>query len=375
MKLLDYIKEVQYDSLLDLDLTPPDLLALAELSYIEFERLMKLEDSCRLSQLAPFFQKIKPNISMTKDDLLLLEKMAASKRFGNLKVRAVKQETLVEQVQQFAAVSYQLVPNTWVIAFRGTDDSLIGWKEDMHLFYSPHIPSQDQALDYLRQVLPTIPTSAKIHLVGHSKGGHLAVHAASKLKLAEQKRIQSISTFDAPGHHDRDLLTPGYRAIQERIHRFSPRGSLVSQMLETAEEVSIIACRASTSFAQHNPYIWQIEGHDFLLVDGYNEDSKQIKATLKEWTQHHSLKEMEDYIDTLFHLLLDADIETTTGFLQNHKGRQIKAILDNWKGLTSKERKLIWHLSLVLVSIRARHWSKGWFSHPKIRQFLSKLKK
>ena len=373
MRLFDYIESVQYDSFYDLPLTPPDLLALAELSYIEYERFMTAEDSLRFAEMAPLSGKLQANVSMTRDDLLLLQKMSKSKRYRNIKVTAAINDFKPDLVQQFAACSYELPCKIWIIAFRGTDDTLIGWKEDMHLFYSKTIPSQKRALDYLEQMLLRLPESAQIHLVGHSKGGHLAVHAASQLDADQQKRIQSITTFDSPGHHNEDLCSPGYRAIKHRIKRYSPRGSMVSQMLDVSEPVRIIACRASTSFAQHNPYIWQIDGHDFRLVDGYNEDSKQIKKTLEDWTSRHSEEEMKAYIDTLFHILLDAEIETTTGFLKDRKFKQMTAILKNWQSLSKEERRLIFQLSNVLVSIRTRHWRLGWKTNPKVLKILKKI--
>ena len=370
MKLFDYIESVQYDSFYDLDLTPPDLLALAELSYIEYERFMTPEDTLRFADMTSLLGKLQANVSMTRDDLLLLQKMSESKRYRNIKVTAAINEFNASLVQQFAACSYELPCKIWIIAFRGTDDTLIGWKEDMHLFYSNTIPSQKRALDYLKDMLEKLPESAQIHLVGHSKGGHLAVHAASQLDADQQKRIQSISTFDSPGHHTEDLYSPGYRAIKNRIKRYSPRGSMVSQMLDVTEPIQIIACRASTSFAQHNPYIWQIDGHNFRSVDGFNEDSKQIRKTLKDWTSRHSEEEMQAYIDMLFHLLLDANIETTTGFLKDSKLKQITAIFKNWQSLSKEERQFIWQLSNVLVSIRTRHWRQGWKTNPKVKKIL-----
>ena len=99
MKLFDYIESVQYDSFYDLDLTPPDLLALAELSYIEYERFMTPEDTLRFADMTSLLGKLQANVSMTKDDLLLLQKMSESKRYRNIKVTAAINEFNASLVQ------------------------------------------------------------------------------------------------------------------------------------------------------------------------------------------------------------------------------------------------------------------------------------
>lgn len=372
MRLFDYIRELGSTSFLEQDLLDPDFLILAELSYLELDQIALPEKGLYLAQLAQLFNNQKPNVSMTSDDLKLLQTLAQKKRYRTIKVLHYSNQVAADKEHQFSASYYQLPANKMVLAFRGTDDSLIGWKEDMQLFYRSQLPSQDLATSFLKDRIKELAPDQKIILVGHSKGGHLAAQAASQLDPDTQERIQGIYTFDSPGHREEIIQSPGYQDISPRIKRYSPRGSMVARILHTPEPTSIIACRALTSFAQHNPFIWQIENGQFRLVDSYNEDSKQIKKTVQEWTAQHDKLDIKTYIDTLFDLLFKADIHTTTAFLERSKSRQVKNILKNWSNLKDQEKKMIQEMSLLLIAIRVRYWGQGWKKNPYLTKIWSK---
>ena len=156
----------------------------------------------------------------------LVVEAARSPRFRTLALGCM--ETVADQDTQFAALTYRLPDGTLFLAFRGTDDTLAGWKECFAMSYSPSVPSQRLALDYLVRVATKYP--GKLRLGGHSKGGNLAVWAAVHAPALLRRRILMVYSNDGPGFH-RDLThTPAYRGLAPRIVTYVPQASLVGAL-------------------------------------------------------------------------------------------------------------------------------------------------
>ena len=146
--IFDYLKDVAYDSFYDLPLNELDILALTEATYLTFDNLVSTSPQ-RLLDLAPQVPR-EPTMLTSKNRLQLLDELARHKRFKNCKLSYFINEIDPELQKQFAAMTYRLTLDTYLIVFRGTDDSIIGWKEDFHLTYMKEIPAQKHALRYLK---------------------------------------------------------------------------------------------------------------------------------------------------------------------------------------------------------------------------------
>ena len=141
--IFDYLKDVAYDSFYDLPLNELDILALTETTYLSFDNLVSTTPQ-RLLALAPQVPR-EPNMLTSKNRLQLLDELAQHKRFKNCKLSYFINDINPELQKQFAAMTYRLTLDTYLIVFRGTDDSIIGWKEDFHLTYMKEIPAQKHA--------------------------------------------------------------------------------------------------------------------------------------------------------------------------------------------------------------------------------------
>lgn len=137
------------------------------------------------------------------------------KRYKNLKLFGYVNDIDLEMQKQFAAMVYKINLDTYVIAFRGTDDSIIGWKEDFHMTYMEHVPAQQTAVHYVQKVMKAFPKATFI-LTGHSKGGNLATYASSQVEPALQDRIKQIYSFDAPGLTIRLLKQRDIKALLQK---------------------------------------------------------------------------------------------------------------------------------------------------------------
>lgn len=222
--IFDYLTDVQYDSFYDIPLNELDVLALTELTYLSFDNLLDESDNRLLDVATRVPRDI--NVLTNKERLQLLDQLSTHKRFKNSKLSNFVNDIDEELQKQFAAMTYRLNLDTYLIVFRGTDDSIIGWKEDFHMTYMKEIPAQKHALQYLQDFFAQHPNQ-KVVLAGHSKGGNLAVYAASQLDPLLQKNIVAVYTFDAPGLHKELTETAGYQNMMERTKVFVPQGSII----------------------------------------------------------------------------------------------------------------------------------------------------
>ena len=153
--IFDYLTDVQYDSFYDIPLNELDVLALTELTYLSFDNLLDESDNRLLDVATRVPRDI--NVLTNKERLQLLDQLSTHKRFKNSKLSNFVNDIDEELQKQFAAMTYRLNLDTYLIVFRGTDDSIIGWKEDFHLTYMKEIPAQKQALEYLEDFFKQHP--------------------------------------------------------------------------------------------------------------------------------------------------------------------------------------------------------------------------
>ena len=355
--IFDYLDQVAYDSIYDTPFNELDMLMLTELTYLPFDQIvsdqMSPDCTCRLFEAA---EKLPQDLSMlvTKNRLKLLEKVASSTRFKNIKLMGYVNDIDPDVQKQFAAMIFKIKPETYVLTFRGTDDSIIGWKEDFHMTYMDQVPAQKTAVNYLRKAMDALP--GQFILTGHSKGGNLASYAASQIESEYQERIQIIYSYDAPGLNHSVITSQGYQTISDKIKRYIPQGSIVGMMLETPKQAQIVKSTAIGGLAQHDTFTWQISDQTFVLLDNLNPDSLQVDKTLKNWVDSVSDEELKDFFDLFFGLILDAGISSINDLTKLENFNKILAVFENANALTDQEREMLTRLAKLLVDMRYQSW-------------------
>ena len=355
--IFDYLDQVAYDSIYDTPFNELDLLMLTEITYLPFDQIvsdqMSPDCTCRLFEAA---EKVPQDLSMlvTKNRLKLLEKTASSTRFKNIKLMGYVNDIDPDVQKQFAAMIFKIKPDSYVLTFRGTDDSIIGWKEDFHMTYMDQVPAQKTAVNYLRKAMDALP--GQFILTGHSKGGNLASYAASQIEPEYQERIQSIYSYDAPGLNHSVITSQGYQTISDKIKRYIPQGSIVGMMLETPKQAQIVKSTAIGGLAQHDTFTWQISDQTFVLLDNLNPDSLQVDKTLKNWVDSVSDEELKDFFDLFFGLILDAGISSINDLTKLENFNKILAVFENANALTDQEREMLSRLAKLLVDMRYQSW-------------------
>lgn len=355
--IFDYLDQVAYDSIYDTPFNELDMLMLTEITYLPFDQIvsdqMSPDCTCRLFEAA---EKVPQDLSMlvTKNRLKLLEKVASSTRFKNIKLMGYVNDIDPDVQKQFAAMIFKIKPDSYVLTFRGTDDSIIGWKEDFHMTYMDQVPAQKTAVNYLRKAMDALP--GQFILTGHSKGGNLASYAASQIEPEYQERIQSIYSYDAPGLNHSVITNQGYQTISDKIKRYIPQGSIVGMMLETPKQAQIVKSTAIGGLAQHDTFTWQISGQTFVLLDNLNPESLQVDKTLKNWVDSVSDEELKDFFDLFFGLILDAGISSINDLTKLENFNKILAVFENANALTDQEREMLTRLAKLLVDMRYQSW-------------------
>lgn len=329
---------------------PVDALVFSALSYIHFDGIVPEtpRKSITLRKAAEILLA-QPHIedkARVKQDLELLKAAALTERFGGERLTFYRSIFAAKMETQFAAVTFRLSDGTLVAAFRGTDKTLTGWKEDFNMSFCESVPAQREALRYLNEL--AAESSEPICLSGHSKGGNLAVYAAAKSNKSVQQRIPEVFSHDGPGFTESMMSNPGYLSVLPKIRTYIPQSSIVGMLLEHEEPYTVIKS-SNIGFMQHDPYSWEIIGKDFIHTDEVTAGSKFIDRAVKNWLAGMTMEERSSFVDTLYELLT-AGGATLTAELINPKNVRtyIKALNED----ENKRRIIAEELASLVQSIK-----------------------
>lgn len=248
-----------------------------------------------------------------QNDVKLLQEAAKTVRFGQAKLVRYRSQLVPEDETQFAAETFLLDDDSAVIVFRGTDQSLVGWKEDFNMSFRQTVPSQLLAADYLREIFAeyTMP----LRLCGHSKGGNLAVFAASRCSPMVRDTIVAVYNNDGPGFTDYLLGDPGYLFMVPRIHTHVPQSSVIGMLMEHEEPIHVIQS-SQIGLAQHDVFSWEVMGNKLIALPELTPESRFLNAAIKNWLQDMNMDERNQMVEALFSLLSSGNVEKTADILQ-----------------------------------------------------------
>ncbi len=310
--MFDYLKWRGDLSFAQVPSNAVDALIFSSLSYIQYCGVVQSHPRTpvRLREAAEdFFTLPDPeNHCRVEKDLDLLQQAAMSRRFGETRLVMYRDILIPEQETQFAAVTFLLDDGSAMLTFRGTDYSLVGWKEDFNMSFQQTVPAQRLAEKYLREVAAEFDRS--LRLCGHSKGGNLAVFAAARGGPLIQGRILEVYNNDGPGFTKYMMGDPGYIALVPRIQTYIPESSVIGMLLEHEEPYTVVKSR-TVSLLQHDPYTWEILGPAFITVEEVSEDSRFLDAAIKDWFAGMTNQERGRLVDVMFTLLGTGGVEST----------------------------------------------------------------
>lgn len=341
---------------LDLAVVPfndVDALILAGLSYLAYAEVLPVgfASSVQLAAAAEPGRAVSSNPAQLKGkDLLLLEKTAASRRFGRLELCAYRDQLDQELEMQFSAVTFRLSDELAYLSFRGTGDPLVGWKEDFKMSYMSPVPAQQAALEYLRQAAQELP--GRLLLGGHSKGGNLAVFAAAKCEPEVQQRLAQAYSFDGPGFQPELLDSPGYQAIEPLLASFIPQASIVGLLLGNSGGYSVVSSVEPGLF-QHSLYDWEVTRDSFVVLEKVSAQSRYVEKTLNTWLAGLDNKQREVFFNALFETIAQTETSTISEMGARNWLSNSLSMLKGFIGLDEQTRAAVLQaIQLLFQSLR-----------------------
>jgi len=305
-----------------------DGLILSNLSYVSFDSIVASpweEEAISLRQASRIFWRERDEKELLKEFSLIkmtpfaMRRVAASKRFGDLQLMYYQNSVDPEKESQFSALCIRISRGEYYIAFRGTDNTMIGWKENFRMCFET-VPAQKKAVDYLNYV--GRKCQGQLWLGGHSKGGNLAIYAAAKARAEVRSRIIAVQNYDGPGFSKTMLNSAGYREIRSRIQKYVPASSVVGMLLEHDGNCTIV-CSHVQGLQQHDPLTWRVFGTRFSSVPKRGEESQMMDQTLHDWIYSLSLDERRTFVNMLFRLMEETNIHTMNDFAGSRWRRKL----------------------------------------------------
>lgn len=287
----------------------------------------------------------------------LIRQMADSKRFGDVTATGFVNEIDEELEMQFSAATFMLPGDITYVAFRGTDNALIGWKEDLSLSFMDEIPAQTEAASYAKKAFEG--RSGSFYICGHSKGGNLALWAAAHLDASEKEKLVAVYNNDGPGFSTDFLDRKEFLDIQDKVHSFIPESSIVGVLMDH-DDYEIVSSSSKTVL-QHNPFSWNVLGTEIVKSESRSRSGRTLDHTANAWIRSMSKEEREDFVDTLFEILMAGDDVQTLGDLDKNKLKSIGAMQRKLREMEPERRKQLKEsLNKIFINDETKSNSKLW---------------
>ena len=323
--ILDYLLWRDDLSLQAVPFNDVDNLILSQFTYIKPDKVLGPDDEMTVREIAAALKDAKGVFGFIGEDnnREMLRLMGESSRFGDLPVTFYRHETDIALSKQFAAMTFLLPDNTAFVAYRGTDNTMVGWKEDFTMAVACPVPAQADALKYLKDAAERF--ALPLYVGGHSKGGNLAVYAASFAGDDLQDRLLRVYSHDGPGMTDTTAKSDGYKRILPKLRCIVPEFSIIGMLLLEHPDRLVVRSDAS-GLMQHDPFSWQIRGRGFVLADALSPASLRIDQLLDDWLEGVGIEERQELVETLFNVL-DENQVTTVGQLGSSLLRNTGSIM------------------------------------------------
>ena len=270
---------------------------------------------------AKYFDSMFFDVSDITNSKKLLAFLAASPRFRDVEIVYYEEVANKNREKQFSAMTFKIDKGVYFVAFRGTDHTFVGWKEDLNMSFLKHIPSQLDAKKYLNTVMKKY--KGTYYIGGHSKGGNLAVYASSFIDDKYKKQIKKIYNFDGPSLNSKLINDENYKMVKNRIIKFVPQSSVVGMCFEKTSQYKIINSNSIGVF-QHIPFTWEIVNKKLKTLKNTTFDSKMFKVGINALVDKLSDDELKLFANSVYNVVNATNVKTFEEFLKDfNKNSQI----------------------------------------------------
>lgn len=346
--LLEYIARTADLSFTKEPFNAADNLIVSKLSYMPFEHVVSDDLTAKpvpyhevANRMFAFNDNKFVSLGVAFDETVSMYSMtlANTRRYKETRVVGCAAVDQTGPAVQFGAQTYLLPDDTAVIVFRGTNDSIFGWKEDLDIMARGGIPSYKLAMDYFETAAAQFP-SHKLILCGHSKGGHLALYVALTVDPALRARLVGVYNNDGPGFDTYRLFhTPAYKELLPVYHHYLPDASLVGLMLAHDEDYKVIKSSVQLNgIDQHDVTTWQIDGTEIMEAEnGLTDVGKMINVVMREIVLSVNERQKE-VLDAVMNTLVAGTEQATLAGLMANLIPSVRGAVKAWVGLPRKDR-------------------------------------
>jgi len=344
--IFDYLKWRDL-KLEKVEFTEVDNLILSRLAYFPLDNAVEDKEITIKNAYEKYLTVKHKGRILQEEDSQLFPLLANSIRFGKLKLTEYVNKIDLNNEEQFSAVTI-LMPNGMIyISYRGTDNTIVGWKEDLNMSFKELVPAQTTAKNYLNKIAEKYKDK-QIIVGGHSKGGNLAVYAAAYCEPKIQERIIKVYNNDGPGFCDKVVNSEEYNRILNKVHTYIPKSSIIGRLLNHKEEKTILES-TETGIMQHDLYTWQLIGGKFIKAELTN-SSEFIDKTLTDLLLNVSVEQRSLCIDVLFDVLNATKAETLSEINEN-KFSNIMTMIRTYKNLDEENKEIVTKVLNILLKI------------------------
>ena len=320
-----------------------DALVLAQFSYLKVDgmvpRLREGAEAVTLRSLLehPDREKMFADERYAGNNRRLFAMMCKSVRFRDIRMNDYVSITDEQIGTQFAAMVITLRENLHYVAFRGTDETIVGWKEDFCMAFTGTIPSQDYSVIYLTRVADK--TEGCFFVGGHSKGGNLAVYATLRCPEDIGARIRRIYSFDAPGFRPGALDKACYEKIFRKTRRWIPQACVVGMMLQYEGRYRVVQSTA-TGLLQHDPFSWMIEQGRFVQLRALDKRQRRMDGALNAWIMDMTDVQIRRFVENLFQILYATETDNLIELFK-HRKKSIGHMFTAYKKMEPEEKRFM----------------------------------
>ena len=317
--MIDYVQN-ELDTFGQRDVCRVDSLVFSWLAYFRLpEEVMREagDEGLPLKDLfrADWFVPMCGPLFDTKSSIELLTSVAASPRFRDVRVSNYVAHTDEVAEEQFSAMTFHISPRETFVAFRGTDNTLVGWNEDFNISFRTAIPSQIEAVNYLGDIATR--TEGRIWCGGHSKGGNLAVYAGVMCAPEVRERLVRCFSHDGPGFSDATMADPRWSDVASLVDKTIPQSSIVGMVFERQELDYTVVHSNASGFSQHDPFSWEVDWRDFVLEDKLALGANIFDSSINAWLASASYEDRARFVNAVFMVIEASGEETFAGIKSN----------------------------------------------------------
>lgn len=332
-----------------------DHLILAQLAYVNFDGIipgMQSNEAVTLEAASKLFFKINDEKEVLKQKLFarlapfVMKKMASTRRFRDMKLCKYVSQLDYEIQKQFGVFQVFLEDGTIYVAFRGTDDTLVGWREDFNMSFMAPIPAQVEAVNYVNRTLSH--TTRPIRMGGHSKGGNLAIYAALKCQKCIRKQIIEVYNNDGPGFNKAMMASFNDESIMSKIRTIVPQGSIIGMLLEHEETYTVVKSK-QVGILQHDAMSWEVMGSKFVYLEELSKGSQLLEHALKGWMERLEDEQRSQFVDSLFSILEETGAKTVLE-LTKAKLKKANKLIKSYHAMDDMTKEMLGHTIKLLTN-------------------------